>query len=128
MTHAKQVTQAVSAMRKARPYTDSSAEPAAMTFVIYEDNVGRYRWRIVASGGETLVRSASFGSCEDARQAARIVHRGASRASFEDSSGPAPPADLLSTRNRITVTLRDRQDAERWLDEGGSFRSEALTR
>jgi uncharacterized protein YegP (UPF0339 family) len=128
MTRAKQVTQAVSAMRKARADTDSSPQPAAMTFVIYEDNVGGYHWRIVADDGETLVRSASFGSYEDAKQAARIVHRGASRATFEDSSGPPPPADLPSRRHRITVTLRDRQDAERWLDEGGSFSSEAVAR
>jgi uncharacterized protein YegP (UPF0339 family) len=79
MTRATQVTRAMSAMRKARAAPSSSPEPESMTFLIYKDNVGGYHWRIVADGGETLVRSASFGSYEDAKQAARIVHRGASR-------------------------------------------------
>ena len=127
MTRATQVTQAVSAMRKARAAPSSSPEPESLTFLIYEDNVGGYHWRIVADGGETLVRSAGFGSYEDARQAARIVHRGASRATFEQSSENPPPTDLPARRHRITVTLRDRLDAERWLDEGGSFSSEAVS-
>lgn len=55
-----------------------------MEFLIFEDNGGDYHWTIVADGGETLVRSASFRSYEDAKQAAGIVHRGASQASFED--------------------------------------------
>jgi hypothetical protein len=86
MTRAAQVTPAVSAIRKARADTGSSPEPAAMTFLIYEDNVGGYQ-----------------------------------------SSDYPPPADLPARRHRITVTLRDRLDAERWLDEGGSFSSEAVT-
>ena len=128
MTRATHVTQAVSAMRKAQAAPSSSPEPESLTFLIYEDNGGGYHWRIVADGGETLVRSASFGSYEDANQAAGIVHRGASRATFEHGSDNPPPADLPARRHRITVTLRDRLDAERWLDEGGSFSSEAVTR
>ena len=87
MTRAAQVTQAVSAMRKARAAPSSLPEPASMAFLIYEDNGGGYHWTIVADGGETLVRSASFSSYEDAKQAAGIVHRGASRAAFEPGSG-----------------------------------------
>jgi uncharacterized protein YegP (UPF0339 family) len=94
MTRDPKVTQAVSAMRKARAAPSSLPEPAAMAFVVYEDNAGGYHWRIVADGGETLVRSASFGSYEDAKQAAWTVHRGASRATFEQSSENPPPADL----------------------------------
>ena len=126
MTRATQVTQAVSAMRKARADTDSSPEPAAMTFLIYEDNVGGYHWKLVADGGETLVRSAGFGSYDGARQAARVVQRGASQATFEQASDSPPPTDLPARRHLITLTLRDRLDAERWLDEGGSFSSEAV--
>ncbi len=125
MTRAAQVTQAVSAMRKARA-ARSAPEPESMTFHIYEDNGGGYHWRIVADGVETLVRSASFGTYEDAKQAARIVHRGASQATFEDRSDHAPPVDLPARRD--AVTARDRLDAERWLDEGGSLSSEALPR
>ncbi|HET7379176.1 MAG TPA: hypothetical protein VFJ24_03950 [Gaiellales bacterium] len=126
MTRAAQVTQAVSAMRKARVAPNSSPEPASLTFLIYEDNAGGYHWTIVADGGEALVRSASFASSEEAEQAARIVHRGASRASFEDRSGDTPSVDLLARRD--AATARDRLDAERWLDEGGSFSSETVTR
>jgi uncharacterized protein YegP (UPF0339 family) len=127
MTRATQVTRAMSAMRKARAAPSSSPKPESMTFHIYEDNVGGYHWKLVADGGETLVRSAGFGSYEDAKQAARIVHRGASRATFEQSPDNTPPTDVPARRHPITVTLRDRLDAERWLDEGGSFSSEAVT-
>lgn len=117
MTRAAQVTQAVSAMRTARAVSSSLPEPASMTFRIYEDNGGGYHWTIVTDGGETLVRSASFGSYEEAKKAAGIVHRGASRASFEHRSAAPPPVDLAARRD--AVTARDRLDAERWLDEGG---------
>ncbi|HLY48177.1 MAG TPA: hypothetical protein VKR21_03190 [Solirubrobacteraceae bacterium] len=122
MTRAAQVTQAVSAMRKARAAPSSPPEPA-MTFLIYEDNGGGYHWTIVADG-ETLVRSASLGSYEQAQQAAGIVHRGASRAAFDPGSTNPPFIDLPARRN----AARDRLDAERWLDEGGSFSSQAVTR
>jgi uncharacterized protein YegP (UPF0339 family) len=125
MTRAAQVTQAVSAMRKARAAPSSLPEPASMAFLIYEDNGGGYHWTIVADGGETLVRSASFRSYEDAKQVAGIVHRGVSRASFELGSHNPPLADLPLA---ATPDRRDRLDAERWFDERGSFSSEALTR
>jgi uncharacterized protein YegP (UPF0339 family) len=124
MTRAAQVTQAVSAMRTARAAPSSPPEPASMAFLIYEDNGGSYHWRIVADGGETLVRSASFRSYEQAKQAAGIVHRGASRAAFEPGSENPPLVDLPARRN----AARDRLDAERWLDEGGSASREAVTR
>ncbi len=97
-----------------------------MTFLVYEDNGGSYHWTLVADGGEILVRSAGFGSYEEAEQAAGIVHRGASRASFEQRPAAAPPVDLPARRH--AVTARDRLDAERWLDEGASFSSEAVPR
>ena len=124
MTRAAQVTQPVSAMRKARAAPSSVPAPVSMAFLIYEDNGGGYHWTIVADGGETLVRSPSFKSYEDAKQAALIVHRGASRAAFEQGSGNPRLVDLPARRN----AARDRLDAERWLDEGGSFSSEAVTR
>ena len=95
-----------------------------MAFLIYEDNGGGYHWTIVADGGETLVRSASFRSYEDAKQAAGIVQRGASRAAFEQGFESPPSVDLPARCD----AARDRLDAERWLDEGGSFSSEAVTR
>ncbi len=124
MTRAAQVTQAVSAMRKSRAAPSSLSEPPSMAFLVYEDNGGGYHWTIVADSGETLVRSASFSSYEDARAAAGIVQRGASRASFEQASDKPQLVDLPARRN----AARDRLDAERWLDEHGSFSSEAVTR
>ncbi len=100
-------------------------EPGSMTFRTDEDNGGRYHWVIVADGGETLVRSEGFGSYEEANQAAGRVHRGASHASFEDHSGAQSPVDLSARR---AAASHDDSDAERWLDEGGSFSSEAVTR
>ncbi len=97
-----------------------------MTFRVVEDNGGTYRWTIVAGGDHTLVRSASFTSYEEAEQAARIVHEGAFSASFEDGTGDIPPVDLPARRDGATA--RDALDAERWLDEGGSFTSEAVRR
>jgi hypothetical protein len=91
MTRAAQVTQAVSAMRKARATPSSLPQPAWMAFLIYEDNGGGYHWTIVADGGK-------------------------------DSD--SPPLVELPTRRSAA---RDRLDAERWLDEDGSFSSEAVT-
>jgi uncharacterized protein YegP (UPF0339 family) len=124
MTRAAQVTQAVSAMRKARATPRSSSESASMAFRIYENNVGGYHWTIVADGGETLVRSASFTSYEQAKRAAGIVRRGASRATFEPGSENPPSVDLPA---RLSAA-RDHLDAERWLDEGGSVSGEAVSR
>ena len=125
MTRDPQVTHAISAMRKSRAASSSLAEPASMTFLIDEDNGGGYHWTIVADCGETLVRSAGFECYEEAEQAARIVHRGASQAAFEDRTGDRRPIDLSGPRD--VQAARDRLDAERWLDEGGSF-SEGLIR
>ena len=127
MTRATAVTQAVSAMRKARGAPmRSRPEPASMAFLIDEDNGGGHHWTIVADGGEILVRSVGFASYEDAEQAAGMVHRGTSRASFEHRSTAPPPVDLPAGRD--AVAARDRLDAERWTDEGGSFSREAVTR
>jgi uncharacterized protein YegP (UPF0339 family) len=99
-------TQAVSAMRSARAAPDSLPAPAPMKFLVFEDNGGGYHWMIVA-GGEALVQSASFGCYEEAKQAARIVHAGASQASFERRSPDTLPVDLPARRD--AATARDDQ-------------------
>jgi uncharacterized protein YegP (UPF0339 family) len=100
-------------------------EPAAMKFLVFEDNSGGYHWTIVADGGKTLVRSSGFASYEEAKRAADIVQAGAGSASFERAFDNQPSVDLPA---RNAVSARDRLDAERWLDEGGSFSGEAGTR
>jgi uncharacterized protein YegP (UPF0339 family) len=127
MTRSTQLTQAVTAIRKARADAHAVPEPASMKFLVFEDNGGGYHWTIVAGSGERLVQSASFASYEDAKQAARVVHAGAASASFENLAGNTPPVDLLARRDK-RVARDDLEDAERWLDEGGSFSSEAVTR
>jgi uncharacterized protein YegP (UPF0339 family) len=102
----------------ARAAATKLPEPAAMTFRIDKDNGGRYHWTIMADGRETLVRSASFGSYEQAKAAAGIVHRSASQASFEVRSDNAPTVDLFARR---AAASHEDSDSERWLDEGGSF-------
>jgi uncharacterized protein YegP (UPF0339 family) len=104
-----------------------------MTFLIDEDNAGRYHWMIVADGGEKLVRSAGFGSFEEAKDAAGVVRHGASRASFEGR--PGGPSLRLGGPSPVDLQARggseptgDRLDAERWLDEGGSFSSKTVIR
>jgi uncharacterized protein YegP (UPF0339 family) len=142
MTRSEQVAHAVGVLRKARATPSPLSEAAALTFVVYEDNSGGYLWAIIAHGGETLARSASFGSYEEAQQAARTVYDGASSARFEDRSSDTGPVDLPARRpvdlparrpvdlpaRRDAATARDVLDAERWLDEGGSFSSDAVSR
>jgi uncharacterized protein YegP (UPF0339 family) len=127
MTRSAQLTQALDAVREARAAANAVPEPAPMKFLVFEDNGGGYHWTIVAGDGERLVQSASYASYEDAKQAARVVHAGAGSASIEPLAGNPPPVDLL-TRREQRVARDDLEDADRWLDEGGSFSSEAVTR
>ena len=126
MTRAAQLPDAVVPKRKPRPTRGSLSKPAPMTFLVSEDNAGAYHWTIVVAGGETLAQSASFASYEEAERAACIVRGSASQASFEPRSGDTPPAGLPARRGGART--RDPLDAERWLDEGGSFRGQAVTR
>jgi uncharacterized protein YegP (UPF0339 family) len=52
-----------------------------MKFVIYADSGGKYRWRLVASNGQTVPSSGeSFSSKARARRAAENVREGAGAA------------------------------------------------
>jgi uncharacterized protein YegP (UPF0339 family) len=95
-----------------------------MEFLIFEDNGGDYHWTIIARDGATLARSGSFGSYEDAERAAQHVRDGVASALFERRGDGARPIDLSARRD----AARDAADAERWLDEGGSFSSEAVAK
>lgn len=125
MTRAAQVAHAVKAMREARAGSSADLAAAPLKFLIAEDNRGGYYWTIVAGRGETLARSDSLGSYEDARRVADIVRHGAAGASFDERFGdPAPDPPPA----QVEATARDRMDAERWLDWDGSFSSEAVSR
>lgn len=97
---------------------------AVMEFLIFEDNGGRYRWTLVADRSESLAWSGSFASYDDAKQAACVVRDGAGSARVERRAAGDLPVDLVVRRD--AAPARDDLDAERWLDEGGSFSSEAV--
>jgi uncharacterized protein YegP (UPF0339 family) len=96
--------------------------PALMEFLIFEDNDGSYRWAILAGDGSTLGQSGDFASREAAEQAAQQIRNGASSARFRRSESGTGPGDLGAHR----AASDDNSDAERWLDDGGSFSGEAV--
>jgi hypothetical protein len=71
-----------------------------------------------------LAQSGSFASYDSAEEAAWRVREGAASARFDRRGGELRPVDLAARRDRPTYDL----DAERWVDEGGSFSSEAVAR
>jgi uncharacterized protein YegP (UPF0339 family) len=126
MTRAAHVTHARGAVRRARRGSELRPGSTVLTFLVSRENSGRFHWAIVTVAGETLVQSVSFASYAEAEQAARVVHGGASQASFEAGSSNKSPADLPARRD--AARGRDALDAERWLDEGGSLSRQAVAR
>ena len=74
------------------------SKSTSMEFVVFEDNGGRYHWRIVAGNGEILAQSERFASHEDAEQAAGHVRDGPASASFTSRAGGNGPVDLAARR------------------------------
>jgi uncharacterized protein YegP (UPF0339 family) len=95
-----------------------------MEFLIYEDNGGSYHWRIVAGDGAALAGSGGFACYDDAEQAAQRIRDGAASALYEPRAVGTRTVDRIA---RLDVPSDD-SDAERWLDEGGSFSSEAVAK
>jgi uncharacterized protein YegP (UPF0339 family) len=126
MTRSRQVTHAAGTRTKHRAGAGAVSALPSMRFVVFEDNGGAYHWAIAAASGDRLVKSASFASYEEAKQAAEVVRAGAGSAPFENRLDD--PAALELAGRSGTAMVRDDLDAERWLDEGGSFSSEAVTR
>jgi uncharacterized protein YegP (UPF0339 family) len=63
----------------ARRYPDGGDE--AMQFVIYQDNGGRFHWRLVGDdGGRLAISVEDFGTADEARLAAADVHEHAGAA------------------------------------------------
>lgn len=124
MTHSAKAGEATSASAVALAVPSARPDPAAMEFLIFQDNGGAYRWRIVAGDGATLAQSGSFASYERAEQAAHQVRDGAASARLDRRASEAPPVDLAAARDRPSDGL----DAERWLNEGGSFSSGEMSK
>jgi hypothetical protein len=121
MTGFTQLTQTVT---KRRTDARGVSAPASMNFLSFEENGGAFHWAIVAAG-DRLMPSATLASYEEAKQAVGIVRSGAVSAPFGTRADDRAPLELAARRQAATVT--DDLDAERWLDEGGSFSSEAVT-
>jgi hypothetical protein len=102
-----------------------SVPPPASKFLSFEENGGAFHWAIVAASADRLIPSATSESYEEATQAAGVVRTGAVPAPFENRADGPAPLELAARRERATAA--DDLDAERWLDEGGSFSSDAVT-
>jgi uncharacterized protein YegP (UPF0339 family) len=73
MTRSEPVAHAITALRTTRTTSSPLPEATALTFVVYEDNSGGYRWTIIADSGKRLVQSARYASYEQAEQDARSL-------------------------------------------------------
>lgn len=99
--------------------------PAAITFRVFEDNGGSHHWTLIGTDGESLAHSRLYATHEEAAHAALVVRGGAGSARCEPGGAPDLPVDLVARRS--TAVADDDSDAERWLDAGGSFRSQGVT-
>ena len=61
----------------------SASESAPVECVIVEDNCGEYHWTLLDRDGNSLARSPSFASYEQAEDAARVVLAGAASARLD---------------------------------------------
>ena len=59
--------------RAARQVARRAKAAAVLTFAVFEDNGGDYRWTILDRSGESLAQSGPFASYDDARRAAGVV-------------------------------------------------------
>jgi len=103
-----------------------ASETVTMQFRIFESNGGDYHWTLVDRNGGNLARSPSLASHQDAEDAARVVLAGAGSARLERRVSTDSPLDTVAHRDEAAA--RDDTDAERWLDEGGSFSRKAARR
>jgi uncharacterized protein YegP (UPF0339 family) len=98
-------------------------ESASLEFLVFQDDGGGYHWVIVGGGGESLAQSGSFESYDEAAHAGRNARDGAESARFERR---ATDDRVVDVRDRREAAAGDDSDVGRWLDEGGSFRCEAV--
>jgi hypothetical protein len=113
-------------LEAARPVVGDArvvSESVSLEFLVFEDDGGGYHWAIVGGSGESLAQSGSFGSYEEAAHAGRYARDGAEWARFQRRAAEDRVVDVRACR----AAARDGLDADRWLDEGGSFSSEAVT-
>jgi uncharacterized protein YegP (UPF0339 family) len=97
--------------RAARQVARRAKAAAVLTFAVFEDNGGDYRWTILDNRGESLAQSGTFASYDAARVAVGVVRDGAGAARVGRPPGADPAA------RGAAGSVLDDADAERWLDE-----------
>lgn len=118
-------TQKSRATRQAQRRAALVAKLAALTFLVFEDNGGSYHWTLLGTDGESLAHSRPYATHEEAAHAARVVRDRSGTGRLETGRAPDLLTDLVARRS--AAAARDDSDAERWLDEGGSFSSQPVT-
>ena len=89
-----------------------------MQFLIFEDNGGNYHWTLRDGNGDSLARSLSVASSEDAEDAARFVLAAAVSAHIERRAGTDSPVDILARRE--AVVRHEDTGAKRGLDRAAA--------
>jgi uncharacterized protein YegP (UPF0339 family) len=107
------MTTATQKERAARQVARRAKAAAVLTFAVFEDNGGDYRWTILDSTGESLAQSRTFASYDDALMAAGVVRDRARGARLG-----RPPAADLADRHEAGRVLDD-ADAGDWSDQDG---------
>jgi hypothetical protein len=77
-----------------------ASNSVSMEFLIVDDNGGDYHWTLLDRDDNSLARSPSFGSYEDAEDAARVVLAGAGSARLDRR---AANGGSLDTPNKTSV-------------------------
>jgi uncharacterized protein YegP (UPF0339 family) len=96
--------------RRASRSALAAPESVPMRFLIFEDNAGDYHWTLIDHNRESLARSPSFASHEDAENAARIVLAGAGSARLDRQVGTDSPLEIGALCDEAAA--RDDTDTE----------------
>jgi len=76
----------------------AGSQSPALEFLVIEDNGGGYHWTIADAAGESVARSRSFASHDEAERAAVLVRDNAGAARLEPRAAADSPTDLAATR------------------------------
>jgi hypothetical protein len=82
---------------------ERASESASMEFVIVEDNGGKYHWTLLDREGESLARSPSLVSYEQAENAAGVVLAGAGSAGLDRRAVTDSSVDIPSSK-KVPIT------------------------
>jgi uncharacterized protein YegP (UPF0339 family) len=81
-------------------------ESVTMEFLIVEDNAGHYHWTLLDHNGNSLARSPSFASYQDAEDAARVVLAGSGSARLDRRAATDSSLDIPS-KTKVPTTAKN---------------------